>query len=421
MLNYNEKYAIPEKCAIPKICIPPLIRIHVFIFYNPYSGNRQGMQMKDYAEQFIRLKNMEWVQVQMFDLTNESDADRGFAYLWELVEGNNQENQENENTLFLIASAGGDGSFVGVINKLMNMGIDIQEENIYFTVFPFGTGNDLSQALGWKRFIPYKETRNFQTFSRHLKNRLSRLEEMRQGRITYMDLWNVEILPRAGSGYVEKATKRHPVQTTGKFTRLMSNYAIFGVQGLVGAGFEKRRKGSRLWNVMEYTKNSFWRGVVNHVERVPEYIQSIRNNGVTYRLDMTDKRCRRMVEITFQNLPGIWGRKMKLWDICKPSPTVVTPVSKGTDWNSWNFSKMHDGKLDVYGIKSRLDYLLKQTKFYCRRSEICRVGQLSDSIVIDCVPEAQFHMMLDGEFYTLKDVKSISIDFVAQIQIVRGN
>src|SRR6478609_1414297 len=60
---------------------PPKVQIHVFIFYNPYSGNRQGMQMKNYAEQFVRLKKYETVQVQMYDLTDCDDCNKGFAYL----------------------------------------------------------------------------------------------------------------------------------------------------------------------------------------------------------------------------------------------------------------------------------------------------------------------------------------------------
>lgn len=397
--------------------LPP-VSCHVFIFYNPHSGNRQGEQVKQYAGQFVRLKRDTSFQVNMFDLSDDNNRNKGVNYLSSLM----QMDAENKKIKFVICSAGGDGSFVWVISNLMQQGIHVQRHGIYFTVFGFGTGNDLSQSLGWGRFVPYKDTATFDGFAKHIVSRL-------QGQLSHMDLWQVTIIPNCGTidrttsiphGYIEKATKCHRHQHTGVMTFLMSNYLTLGIQGIVGTGFEQNRRGSRLFNVLEYVRQCFCNGVMKHLERVPEYVSHIENDGNMYTIDVDRRRCRRMVEILFQNLPGIWGRRMKLWDLCKKNPAIVYPRIGGADQKQWTKSAISDGKLDVYGIGSRIDYMFKQLTPYCKRSSLCRIGQFSKEIVIHCVPGSLFHMMLDGEFYVLYNIKEIRLNKTANISILRN-
>lgn len=400
------------------VLLPP-VSCHVFIFYNPRSGNCQGQQVKDYAEQFVRLKRDTSYQVSMFDLTDVNDRVYGVEYLCALIA------RDPENKVkFVICSAGGDGSFVWVLSNLLANRVDIKRSNLYFTVFGFGTGNDLSQTLGWGRYIPYRDTATFDGFSKHIIYRL-------QGNISRMDLWKVSVVPNRGTvvdrengrtsiphGYTEKATRFQRTKNTGILSCYMSNYLTLGVQGVVGTGFEQHRRGSRLLNVLEYAKQCLRNGVLNHMERVSEYVSHIEHDGINYELDPNKKQCRRMVEIIFQNLPGIWGRQHKLWDLCKAGSSVALPPTGGADREQWTKSALSDGKLDVYGIRSRLDYLFKQMEGYCKRSTICRVGQFSDEIVIHCVPGSLFHMMLDGEFYVMYNIKEIRLNKATDISIL---
>jgi len=385
----------------------PIVKCHFFIFFNPYSGNRQGQQMKEYAGQYIRMKKDPKVMIQMFDITDADDANKGFQLFNQLLEGAQRDHR------FILCSAGGDGTFVGIIDNLAQMNVELFDSRLFFTVLGYGTGNDLSQSMGWGRLIPCAETSTFDGLATHLHKRITGIED-------YMDLWKVTVVPRTG-GYVEKAApKRKRVRLNGEFTRLMANYITLGLQGVVGTGFEQKRRGSRLLNVFEYAKQCFLRGVVNHVERVPEYLDKFHHNGITYEVNMDRRRCRRMVEIVFQNLPGIWGRKMKLWDVCAPSDTVLLPNAGGADSSQWHKSRMQDGKLDVYGMRTRTDYLFKQFSPYCRGSSLNRFGQFSGPIKIDFLPETKFHMMLDGEFYTMYDIQHILIEEKTKIRILRG-
>jgi len=378
---------------------------HFFLFYNALSGNRQGRHVKDYFAQYPRLKKHPLVQVEMYDLLDACDRNAGVTYLKHILVQDNV-------VQVVIASAGGDGTFVGILDVLLKNGIDIDDRRLHFTVFAFGTGNDLSQSMGWGRYVPLKDTLYLDKFAKHL---MARLFSSRRGE---MDIWRVTMIPN-GDGWIEQATRRkhaRHARHSRTYERLMSNYMTLGMQGIIGCGFEPHRRSSRFFNVLEYTKQSLKLGILSRVERVSEYVRSIHHDGVVYTLS---DRMGRMVEIIFQNLPGIWGRRMRLWDICvRDSHPTIVPLTDCTDPERWSRSEMHDGKLDVFGIKSRVDYIVKQIKSICRRTSLGRMGQFSDSIVIECMPRAQFHMMLDGEFYTLNDIDRIKVERIAKISIL---
>ena len=61
-----------------------------------------------------------------------------------------------------------------------------------------------------------------------------------------MDIWRVTVYPNGKTGYIEKAGGKGN-RVTGKSSRLMSNYLTFGLQGLIGVGFEESRRTSRVF------------------------------------------------------------------------------------------------------------------------------------------------------------------------------
>jgi hypothetical protein len=378
------------------------VSTYVFIFYNPRSGNLQGEQMRHYAPQHTRLKENVRVQIQMYNLLDKKDFERGLVYLGRLLPS------IRDKTVILVCSAGGDGSFVSILEAMQKRGIPLDHERIYFSVFGFGTGNDLSQSMNWGRYIPRKDTASFDAFAKHIYRRLS-------GTLGYMDLWKVNVVPRSNTGYVQKAGS--PKQVTGSSSRLMSNYLTFGIQGMVGVGFERKRRTSRFLNVLEYTKQCLFRGVLTHVGRIREYISTIRHGGITYRLDNCD---RRSVELVLQNLPGIWGRKMTLWDSCVHRESPLVPNANAACETEWTLSNMGDGKLEVYALKSRRDYIVKQIPGLFKYTVLQRLGQFSDRIVIECVSGKTFYMMMDGEFYTLHDIEKVEVKRTTRVKAILG-
>lgn len=55
---------------------------------------------------------------------------------------------ENKNNLVL-AIAGGDGTLLWVTQVATEQGLVLNDGSLSFCILPFGTGNDLSQTMGW--------------------------------------------------------------------------------------------------------------------------------------------------------------------------------------------------------------------------------------------------------------------------------
>src|SRR5689334_19611100 len=116
----RHKWKMQNLNAVTNDSFLPSVTCHVFIFYNPYSGNRQGQQVREYAGQFVRLKRDPSFQVNMFDISDDNDRTDGIRYLSSIMEKDIE-----RKTKFVICSAGGDGSFVWILSSLMQKGINI--------------------------------------------------------------------------------------------------------------------------------------------------------------------------------------------------------------------------------------------------------------------------------------------------------
>lgn len=195
-----------------------------------------------------------------------------------------------------------------------------------------------------------------------------------------------------------------------------------GLQGVIGRGFEKRRRLTRMMNIFEYAKQCLKLGIFTFGERVPRFLKKITehlSNGETVEYTFTNMS-KRSVELICQNITGIWGRQVNLWDTCgkhKPE-TIMTPMVNMTDPAGWTKSDMGDGKLDIYSIKSRFDYAVKQFKGLSKISSLARIGQAENQFSIECTPNSTFHMMVDGEFYRMHDIEKITLKKRGSIKII---
>lgn len=369
---------------------PPIDKM-VFIFYNPMSGNRQGRHLRTSMGQYFRLKSEPHVQLQIFDLTDPLESETGLRLLERTY-------KHFPDVKILLWSAGGDGTFVGLLDHLRSTGINISEDRIGFSCFGFGTGNDLPQALGWEKVIKLSHTKSFHLFGKYIADRLG-------GTPMSLDIWQVRVELK-DNGYVKSRNKKYT-----NFQRLLSNYMTIGLQGVVGSAFEKRRHRSRTWNIVEYAWQSFRQAVVKPVERLDHIVETIDSEGTSFKL--AKKGAGHSVELLIQNLPGMWGRQVKLWDDTRWKDSIMSPVVGPTDRREWTESDIGDGKLEVFAIRSRMDYFLKQIPCTRKLRSIHRMGQFP-SLNVMC-KDGTFHMMIDGEFYQVCNAKSINIQLVDRV------
>ncbi|RKP04089.1 hypothetical protein CXG81DRAFT_5581, partial [Caulochytrium protostelioides] len=369
---------------------------YVFIFVNSRSGNRQGRYLIDINIQNFRLKNNPFVQVQIYNFLDEVDRNAGIRYLRTLQLASAGPNNYLKIDQLHVWSAGGDGTFMGVISGLIRNEIDITDERLLFCVIPFGTGNDLSQVMGWGRSVPDNDPAG-----KHLDTLNDLVERRLKGLKARLDIWEVEIQAAPG-GYIQKAIKLDSEyskvwgEPRQKLVRIMSNYASLGVQGYVGVGFERNRRNSRFMNIIEYTKQSVMWTLIKTIPSISQYLTTIENGDVTIPAEdiapsraelkklkksggISRKRARTMrhkpVELIIENIPAIWGRHVDLWAGAKMEDGYVTKPDGPTAMKNWAPQKASDGMLEVFSISNLWSYFKKQLPW--ARDHLRRIGQFT--------------------------------------------
>ncbi|KAI8884752.1 hypothetical protein K501DRAFT_332434, partial [Backusella circina FSU 941] len=363
-------------------------------------------------------------------------------------------------------SAGGDGTVMSVFELLVAHKIDL--DLVFFSCIPFGTGNDFSQVLGWGRTLPEKNV---------LGSRLHNLEQLISDRLekseaARLDIWQVTMQSHEG-GYVRQAgpkerrdghdvaeVKEPPSEEDSQLIRKMSNYMSIGVQGYVGSGFEAHRAGNRLMNMLVYAHESskwvFWR-------RFPDlsrFIENISQKGkVVLKCPSPEERkdgeaddddipemTNNPIDFVIQNIPHIWGREVDLWGDAKSGLESVKNRKDFTDPNNWKPQRANDGRLEVMTIENMRSYLKKLANV---RDHVSRLGQFDSPFEINFRPPSEHQkerdriknpsifektkvalkdktrnkyekmnticIMCDGEFYEIKNPKSVKFYRFAQI------
>ncbi|KAJ3278368.1 hypothetical protein HK104_002397 [Borealophlyctis nickersoniae] len=375
---------------------------YVFIFANPRSGNQQGDPLVKLNIQHYRLKDRPHVQVQIYNFLSDGERTAGLKYVRLLLR-----KPWNIKKVH-VWSAGGDGTLMGVVEGLISAGINVNDPRLLFSVVPFGTGNDLSQVLGWGRFVAGKDVAGH-----HLEGLNDIVIDRLEGHEARLDVWEVEIETNDG-GWIREAGKETKIQ---QLRRKMSNYSSIGIQGMVGAGFEANRRGSRVLNAMEYARQSM--SLIAHgAPRVSQSVESIEHEGVNFEIcHRRNLKVRKApVELVIQNIPGMWGRHVDLWGEAKMSPSILKKEEGPTDIKTWTPNTAYDGKLEIFGISSLRSYLAKQLPW--GRGQLQRVGQFASPTTVHFKPSAHYHIMIDGEFYEIYNAKTMRYTRVMQIMLV---
>ncbi|RKP39741.1 ATP-NAD kinase-like domain-containing protein [Dimargaris cristalligena] len=478
--------------------------IYVVVFINPYSGGQMGMELLKLRFQHFRLRENNRVQIQWYNMFDDEDRDRGVEYLRWILTAKETVNSllrnagrrsidiyyidnarltshnpraksgsmvffddlnvaklppEDRDFIYQYAhkttvapfevhvwSAGGDGTVMSVYDMLVSENISFS--SIYFSCIPFGTGNDMSQALGWGRTVKKN------LVSANLSNLISLTESRLTGDLALLDVWEVEIKTFPG-GYVKEIHKNDKDSTKRQtYRRRFCSLFSMGVQGLVGKEFEPRRTKSRIRNILQYTAQSAKWVTLRKFPVITEILESIEQNGrivmktampklyddlspeVRARAALPDTDANGVpipvldihpIEIIAQNIPHIWGRDHDLWGQAKSLP-IMSQRNGPTDQNNWTPQNSGDGKLEVFIIESVKSYIRKQMT---TKDSLGRIGQLQEDFTMRFRnPEVyqSFHnnsshtnrrhkatppgftcLMIDGEFYELFQPQTIEI------------
>jgi hypothetical protein len=123
----------------------------LFVFVNPRSGSEEGkiifniVQKQNISKKGYRLLDFDVNEIKFasyyFNIVDKTDYEIGCSLLDDYLF------HSDENIKFKILVAGGDGTVLSVIEDLNSKGIDINR--CVFGHIPLGTGNDLSNALGF--------------------------------------------------------------------------------------------------------------------------------------------------------------------------------------------------------------------------------------------------------------------------------
>ncbi|GAA5813765.1 hypothetical protein MFLAVUS_007252 [Mucor flavus] len=447
--------------------------IYLFIFVNPLSGDCKGADLLRLPIQHFRLRRFPQVQVEIHNILDEADRNLGLEriQLVETMAKSNQlpsleeeESQDNEHSISAtvrarhihVWSCGGDGTVMSLFELLVEHHIDL--DYMFFSCIPFGTGNDFSQVLGWGRTIPHKDILGKRL--QHLESLIT--ERLQKSEAARLDVWEIEMAACDGDGYVRLAGPQrkdgHDVleiderQQQGDYplvTRKMCNYMSIGVQGYVGSGFEKHRAGNRFANMMVYTCESakwvFWR----RFPAVTHFIEKIIYNGETVLVcphpedkTINDNHAPTMtkhpIDFVIQNIPHIWGREVDLWGDALSGLEIVEQRKGHTDPDNWTPQLANDGKLEIMTIQNMTSYIKKLANI---RQHVSRVGQFETPFeIVFRKPQTDSNkswwkrcfenkykrenticIMCDGEFYIIKNPKTLKFKRFAQVWTLGRN
>ena len=235
----------------------------LFFFINPKSGSNDGRVILSFSSEFQNESITKCKKITIQSIVE------GSLFSISCIMINILDNEEMEDGISLLKTmsqikkekikvliGGGDGTVLSLIELLNTKGIDISK--LVFGPVPLGTGNDLSNALGFGGSMIFEQDEFF------LFDLLFMYEISLEGKI---DIWNLELKVEDRKGkicqieknkeqeiveYNEKKEKNVPIKILKK---TFINYCSIGYEARVGFSFEKIRSDSRIKNKWIY----FWK------------------------------------------------------------------------------------------------------------------------------------------------------------------
>ena len=253
----------------------------LIIFCNPISGNQEGKiilsTMSNYMSkdnyrildyQYLQTgKKYEPIKGIYFELIDKEDNAKGQKLLKHVTERckiNKEKGLEEKFWKVKTLIGGGDGTILSMIDGFVKYGIDITY--CIFGHIPLGTGNDLSNSLGFKDHINISKG-NIDDLYLILLNYYN-------AKFGKIDVWKIDLQldPEEGEVIVNQKDGKAPLKDEDgnilrRYMRSFINYISLGYDARVGYNFDPKRTNSRNMNkciyFLEGAKKIFCRKTVS--------------------------------------------------------------------------------------------------------------------------------------------------------------
>ena len=188
----------------------------------------------------IEFDSSEEFSIIIFNIIDKNDITKGKAFIKKYL----LDFPENE---IKIITAGGDGTVLGIVEDLKKEEVPLNR--CIFGPMPFGTGNDLSNALGFGHKCKID---GLLTFQKILYTYLKSIP-------TKIDIWELNVKVNENNGTIydvitkgEKIKEDINKNKILEFKKAFINYFSIGFDARVGFQFEQRRSKSRHLNKFIY-------------------------------------------------------------------------------------------------------------------------------------------------------------------------
>ena len=296
------------------------------IFCNPISGNQEGKIFLDIAENFKMKNGYKIIDFSKIDSKGKEKYSPIIAVFLKLIDKTEHESgitlikniqKSNNIDIIKVIIAGGDGSVLSMIQELEKEGVNINK--CIFGHIPLGTGNDLSNALGFNNHVD---------ISNNISSLYKILNKYYNANYGGVDIWNMELKLDNKEGEILENTKNGKIQKKDDkgnrmifYKRTFINYLSLGYDARVGFNFDKQRTKSRLCNKCVYFWEGFKKNFCRKTIPIPGFLES-------FNIYESSTNVNEKTFLTNNQSMEFEGEKLKI-KYCFKSKNSLTELDKG--------------------------------------------------------------------------------------------